>query len=65
MAEKLTADWTLELNVTCPHCKEDVDLLTECDFWEDRPNDFSILFLKNQEVYCPECGEQFTCDFDH
>ncbi|WP_290925052.1 hypothetical protein [Halodesulfovibrio sp.] len=65
MAEKITADWTLELNATCPHCKEEVDLLEDCDFWEDKPNSFAILHLKNQEVYCPECGKTFICDFDY
>lgn len=62
---KLTALWTLELNVTCPHCKEYVDLFEDPDFFEDRTEDFSVLHLTDQEVYCPECGETFICDFDY
>lgn len=60
-----TALWTLELEVTCPHCKELVDLMTDPDFWEDRTEDFSVLHKTDQEVYCPECGSKFICDFDH
>lgn len=63
-----SASWTLELNCTCPHCKEYVDLLEAPDFWDGRDLDaieHGTKRSKGVEVTCPECSEDFTVDCEY
>jgi phage FluMu protein Com len=60
------AYWSLSLDVKCPHCKNDVDLITTPDFWDGRrfqacEQDTSQ--TTNVDVFCPECSEEFQVDF--
>lgn len=61
----ITATWVIELNCTCPHCKDDVDLLDDPDFWDGRRLDIgehSTDRSSDVRVVCPKCGEAFTVD---
>ena len=62
------AQWTLELNVDCPHCGEWVDLLEYADFWDGasfQPYEHGTDATTEVEVTCPECGECFVCNFTY
>jgi endogenous inhibitor of DNA gyrase (YacG/DUF329 family) len=65
MSEKICAQWNISLDVECPHCKNDVDLMDMDDFGEylNKGTIDDSLHVENVEVYCPECGEDFVCDF--
>ena len=62
-----TADWTLKLHATCPHCKEFVDLLDYGDFWDAHGGHLEACEhgterSKELEVTCPECMKDFTVE---
>jgi hypothetical protein len=59
-----TATLTCSLDVECPKCEKEVDLL-----YEDEDNGVSRAIFNNNwgdlngyEVKCPECGHEFTLD---
>lgn len=65
---KTTATWLLELNCTCPHCEQEVDLIDASDFWErsrlsacENGTDQS----RDVRVDCPKCEESFrvSCEY--
>jgi len=60
MTEKLYADWSISLDVECPHCKTDIDLIEhagEClESVDPLAQDAEI------EVTCPKCDKEFTCE---
>jgi Zn finger protein HypA/HybF involved in hydrogenase expression len=59
----IDASWTVELNCDCPHCKESVDPLTAPDFWDGTEIELAehnTERSRNLDVYCPECGKEFT-----
>lgn len=63
-----TATWNIELMCDCPHCKEYVNLLNYCDFWDDRQLDiceWGTDRSTNVEVICPECEEEFVVDLEY
>lgn len=60
----IIAEWTVELNATCPKCGEYVNLLEAPDFWDahhdlDIPENMTIN-SDNLEVDCPECQHTFN-----
>ncbi len=61
-----TADWTLELNCDCPHCKEYVNLLDFGDFWDQQSGleacEHGTERTKKLEVHCPSCRQDFTVE---
>ena len=64
----ITATWNISLTCDCPHCKEHVDLLDFCDFWDGRQLDIGehgTERSKAVEVSCPECGEDFTAELEY
>ena len=62
---KLTATWSISLDVTCPNCGEYVNLMDMDDFWDGQPNDWAIMHQKDNEVYCPKCSHEFIVDFEY
>lgn len=67
MTVKTTANWLVELNTTCPHCKKYVDLLEYPDFWDGRrfvPCENRTDSSRDVDVVCPECHEEFTVDLE-
>lgn len=59
------ACWSFSLDVDCPKCEHYFDLLEHDDFWDGRPDSFSVLHSKNEDATCPECGHEFVCDFEY
>ena len=62
---KVTVEWSIEVNCTCPHCDHYFDLLSvDGDFWEcltgfeagESVSDMNI------DWECPECKKEFTID---
>ena len=63
--EKIEAAWSISLDCTCPHCKEYVDLLDYCDFWDSRrfgPCENRTPETQGVSVVCPKCTEEFDVD---
>ena len=58
------ATWTVELNCTCPACKELVDLLDYPDFWDCRILEIAEC-RHDVEVVCPKCGHEFKIDCEY
>jgi phage FluMu protein Com len=57
------AVWVIHLFADCPHCKEEVDLLDDPNFWTDHGlgvGEHGTEAATDLEVTCPECGEKFT-----
>lgn len=66
--QPITATWSINLHAECPHCKEFVDLLTAPDFWDGRGLEVAETGTErsdNLDVYCPECGEEFTVECEY
>jgi len=55
-----TAYWDISLNVECPACHEDVDLLEYADFWDGREHPCPAESMEGVEVVCPKCSHEFT-----
>ena len=62
MADILEANWTVTLDVLCPKCEKDVDLLDDPEFWMDQEDLKVGQEKENLSVWCPECGEEFVCN---
>lgn len=58
----IVATWHIELNVECPSCKEDVDLLAVSNFWEGKHDIEPGQSVTDLEVCCPECQAEFSVD---
>lgn len=57
MSRTVAASWSVSLNCDCPFCGEYVDLMLDSDQLETvQPCEAD----KELEVFCPECGENFT-----
>lgn len=54
-----TACWSISLDVECPGCHEDVDLLEYVDFWDHRHLEAGEA-KEDVEVVCPKCGHEFA-----
>jgi len=65
---KSTAQWSITLDGDCPHCKEFVNLLDYCDFWNDHEDlgtgEHMTERSKNVEVVCPSCGEEYIVELE-
>jgi len=59
------ACWSFSLDIECPKCGHDLDLVENDDFWDGRPNSFNILHSKDEDIICPECDHEFVCDFEY
>lgn len=62
------ATWSLSLDVFCPACKEDVNLLDVADFWDGRKLEAcetNTEHSKDVEVVCPECSHEFKVDLSY
>ncbi len=57
------AEWTVELNVSCPKCHHLFDVTCEQDFWEYSGIKRAGQCKEDHETACPECGHEFKCDF--
>lgn len=60
------ATWHVSLDVECPHCGEDVDLLDDPEFLTG--SDFEVAETRTDatrdvEVTCPKCDKEFIVDF--
>lgn len=56
------ANWTIELNCSCPACRICVDLLDYADFWDGRKIqavEHDTPASTGMEVVCPRCGHDF------
>ncbi len=65
---KTTAEWAIQLNVTCPHCDERFDLMEDDDFRTDasfEPLERDTYATRDVDVTCPHCQTEFTCDFSY
>jgi len=60
-----TAYWDISLNVECPACYEDVDLLEYEDFWDGRTHPEPAERMENVEVVCPKCSHEFSVTTDY
>jgi hypothetical protein len=61
------ATWSISLDVFCPACKEDVDLLDREDFWEVRKLSACETHTERSrdvEVVCPKCHHEFKVDLE-
>ena len=66
MSTRPQACWTIELNVECPKCEADVNLLDADDFWDGK--NFEIGHMKKAvEVVCPsaKCHHAFLVDLTY
>lgn len=57
--KKPIAEWSVSLDVDCPHCDSFVDLCDNPDF----PDCGIRVFEKSDEheAVCPECQKEFIC----
>lgn len=62
MSEKIEARWSFSLYVNCPGCNHTVDLM---DLFDNREAFLCDLISHDNDVECPECGHEFTCDFTY
>jgi len=66
--ENTIAAWSISLDVECPHCKYEYDILSETDFWTDtniKPIEHDTPNSRNYEVECPKCEKEFLVDFTY
>lgn len=62
------AYWNVSLNVNCPWCLENVDLLEYADFWDGRhfiPGESGTEETEEVDVVCPECGLDFDVRLEY
>ena len=59
-----TAYWSVSLDVECPDCHKDVDLLEYADFWDGRKLKVCE-HRENVDVVCPKCNHEFTVTTIH
>ena len=60
---EIIAVWDVSLTCECPGCKNRVDLLEYCDFWDGRKLkviEHDTEMANDLEVICPECGHDFN-----
>ncbi len=59
---KTHANWSIELNVDCPHCKHWFDVFNdygEQEMWSSAQVGESKAIGDSFEVTCPECKKEF------
>ncbi|OJW70122.1 MAG: hypothetical protein BGO59_25960 [Spirosoma sp. 48-14] len=57
---KSDAYWSITLDVVCPHCKADIDLIDDDSVEkEDLPQPGQYIPDLNLEVECPKCNSTF------
>lgn len=62
------ACWSISLDVECPGCEQDVNLLNYPDFWDGRRLEICETRTdrsRNVEVRCPECDHDFLVDLEY
>mgnify|MGYP001566962864 FL=1 len=68
MSNHKTAHWSISLDAECPECFEDVDLLDDPEFWDDRDlgvGEHNTPRSKGVCVHCPACGQLFYVDLEY
>lgn len=62
-----TAQWSISLDCECPHCLEDVDLVSLDGFWEEgiAPLEHMTAQTRKAEFTCPHCQEPFTVELEY
>ena len=65
--KKVIANWYISLDVECPYCCEDINILDIPDIWESVNFDIGEHNTENSsdiKICCPECGKEFLIDID-
>jgi len=67
--KKTKAIWSYSLYVCCPHCQYEFDLFDYEADWNSTGVDFyagetDTSRTIDVSVYCPDCDQEFECDFE-
>ena len=68
MPEKIIATWYVSLDVDCPYCSEDINILNLPEIHEIADFDLGESGTKrstNIEVVCPHCNKEFLVDLEY
>jgi len=61
--KKASANWSIQCNVSCPHCEEYIDLREDMDdFFEALPAPGIPDDSFNEKFECPVCNKEFIIE---
>lgn len=64
----IKAYWSISLDVDCPYCGNNVDLLRGPDFWDGahfQPIEHGSRATTNVDAICPDCSGTFVVDYEY